>query len=169
MKKNYNSNFVTHFYCVFENLKKENLKCYLFENNITSYIRQDIILSIFKLGNNIDSYINMLNFEKDWFEIIDKNNLVLDESIEAFKQNYLLSNCIFSYIKTTLSEFIQIDDKTLKNTIDSILNKINLYYSGIDGKFSAITFLGYNAIIRNYFKNYKNQDIKVVLKNVITN
>ena len=110
----------------------------------------------------------MLSFENDWFEIIDKNNLILDESIETFKQDYLLSECVFHSIKTTLSEFIKIDDEVLKKAIDTVLNKINFYYSGIDEQFSAITFLGYNVVIRNYFKNYKNQDVKLVLRNVIT-
>ena len=168
LKQIKSGNFVTRFYSVFQKLKNENIEIYLFEKEITSYIRQDIVLSIFKLGSNLDSYVNLLNLGSDWFEMIDKNNLILDESIETFEQNYLLSECVFHSIKTTLSEFIKIDDEALKKAIHTVLNKINFYYSELDEQFSAITFLGYNVVIRNYFKNYKNQDVKVALSNVIT-
>ena len=99
---------------------------------------------------------------------IDKNNLIIDESIETFKQQYLCAETTFNAIKLTLAEFIKVEDEKIKNTINEILDKTKFYYSDLDEQYSAISFLGYNVVIRNYFKDINNKDIKVVLRNVIT-
>ena len=99
---------------------------------------------------------------------IDKNNLIIDESIETFKQKYLYSETTFNAIKLTLAEFIKVEDKKIKNTINEILDKTKFYFSDLDEQYFAISFLGYNVVIRNYFKDINNKDIKVELCNVIT-
>ena len=52
--------------------------------------------------------------------------------------------------------------------IDSIMNKINFYTSDINEQYSALSFLGYNVVIRKYFYEFNNDGIKVSLRNVIT-
>ena len=73
----------------------------------------------------------------------------------------------FNSIKLTLVEFIKVEDETIKNTINEVLDKTKFYYSDLDEQYSALNFLGYNVVIRNYFKDINNKDIKVVQHNVI--
>jgi hypothetical protein len=168
LNKMYNGTFAFRFFNLFNRFITKNLNKYLFDNSISSFIRQDIILSIFHYGNQLDNYIVMFDKDKDWYDPIDKNNLIIDESVETFKQQYLYSETTFNAIKLTLAEFIKVEDEKIKNTINEILDKTKFYYSDLDEQYSAISFLGYNVVIRNYFKDINNKDIKVVLRNVIT-
>ena len=168
LNKMYNSTFAFRFFNLFKRLMTKNLNEYLFDDSIASFIRQDIILSIFHYGKQLDNYIVMFDKDNDWYAPIDKNNLIIDESVETFKQEYLYSETTFNAIKLTLAEFIQVDDEKIKNTINEILDKTKFYYSDLDEQYSGISFLGYNVVIRNYFKDFNDKDIKVVLRNVIT-
>jgi len=168
LEKLNNPKYRLRLYSIFSLLSSKDIKNYLFEGSISSYIKQDIILSIFQLEDNIDKYCPLLCCDDTLFLSIDKNKLIIDESIDTFKENYLFSNCVFNSIKLTLNEFIKVEDETLKKTINDILNKTNFYYCDIDESFSGISFLGYNVVIRSYFNNYKNDDSKVALRNVIT-
>ena len=88
---------------------------------------------------------------------IDKNNLIIDESVETFKQQYLYSETTFNAIKLTLVEFIKVEDEQVKNTNNEVLDKTKFYYSDLDEQYSALNFLGYNVVIRNYFKDINNK------------
>lgn len=155
-------------FSAFKKLKNEDLKSFLFFESISSYIRQDIILSIFDCNENIDIYINMLDMDDNWYFPINKNNLIIDESMEEFRENYLYSKNVFNSIKLTLSQYVKVDEITIKNTIKSVLEKTNFYYSYTNEQFSAFTFLGYNVVIRKYFSDFKTDKIKISLRNVIT-
>ena len=85
-------------------MKDENLKTFFFNNSISSFIRQDTILSVFDLGKNINNYILLLDLDNGWFTPINKNNLIIDESLLEFKEQY------FNSIKFTLAQYIQVDD-----------------------------------------------------------
>ena len=168
LEKLKNSKYRLRLHSIFSTLSSKNIKNYLFDDSISSYIKQDIILSIFQLEDNIDKYYPLLDCDNKFFLPIDKRNLIIDESIDYFKEKYLFSKCVFNSIKLTLTEFIEVEDEILKKAINDILNKTNFYYCDIDESFSGISFLGYNVVIRSYFNNYKNDDSKVALRNVIT-
>ena len=165
----YNSSYNFTYENLFRNLQTKNLNEFLFNNTISSYIRQDIVLSIFDYNDKINSFANILIMNDERYSKIDKNYLIKGESLEYFKKSFLFSNCIMNAIKITLNKFIEnINEEKIKDTIDKLLNKINFYYGDIDNNFSAISFLGYNIVIRSYFNNFKNNKIKTVLRNMIS-
>ena len=164
----YNSIIYSSYNIFFQLLQNKDIKIFLFDNNISSFIRQDIILSIFDYKkNDIDNFIKLFFLDNNCYSKIDKNNLIINESIEDFKKNYLFSNCVLTAIKLTLDKFVNVEIEKIKNTISLLLNKINFYYGNIEENYSAISFLGYNIVIREYFHNFNDDKIKVALRNVL--
>ena len=165
----YSSQISSAYYLLFQNLQSKDIKTFLFNNNVSSFIRQDIILYIFDYDkNNVDNFIKMFFANDNYYTRIDKNNLIINESVEDFKNNYLFSNCVLSAIKLTLDKFVNVEKEIIQDTISLLLNKINCFYGQIDESFSAISFLGYNIVIRAYFHDFNNDKIKVSLRNVLT-
>ena len=153
----------------FNYFKINDLKEILFENKISSYVSQDLLLNCFSSYNLIVDYINIIRMEDELYIKIDKNRLFIDEGIEEFKKNYLYSPVILEAIILTLHNFnSNINESELKQKIDLLLNKTNFYFAPLPQNFSSITFLGYNIVIRDYFYNFKNKNIKVCLRIVIT-
>ncbi len=153
----------------FSFFKTNDLKQTLFFDKIASYVRQDLILNCFSSCDAILDYFNIIRMEDELYTKIDKNKLIIDEGIEEFKNNYLYSPVIMESIILTLQNFVpKIEESDLKSKIELILSKTNFYISCLPQNFSAITFLGNNIVIREYFYNFRNNDIKVCLRNVIT-
>ena len=158
------------YYSFFNFFKTNDLKETLFLDKITSFIRQDLILNCFSSYYFIADYFNIIRMKDKLFRKIDKNKLIRDEGIEEFKNNYLYSSVIMESIILTLKNFVpEIEESDLKSKIELILSKTNFYISYIPQNFSAITFLGNNIVIREYFYKFRNNDIKVCLRNVISN
>ena len=94
--------------------------------------------------------------------------VIRDESLEQFKDKFLYSKCTLNAIQLTLNKFVNnITEERIKDTITQLLGKINFYYGTIEEHFSAISFLGYNIVIRKYFNIFNGNEIKVALRNVI--
>lgn len=164
------SSLQTIYYSLFQNLKTKDINSYLFSQNISTYIRQDIILSAFDYSKKTvkDFVFVIFNMDDNCYSLINNTNLIIDESVDEFKTHYLFSNCVLQSIKLTLSNYISnIDENTIKDAISQLLTKIKFYYANIDENFAAISFLGYNVIIRKYFKDFNDKSIKVALRNVI--
>ncbi len=155
------------YFNIFEHLKNVDIE-FLFAKNISSYIRQDLLLSIFNDINNIESYFNIFSLHKNSYKKIDKKTLLRSEGINEFMNEFLFSNVVFNSIKTTLNKFKTINDLEIKTKIKQALNNITFYYTVLPKKYTAITVLGNNIVIRKYFYIFPDiQKIKVSLKNVI--
>ncbi len=155
------------YFNIFEHLKNVDIE-FLFAKNISSYIRQDLLLSIFNDINNIESYFNIFSLHKNSYKKIDKKTLLRSEGINEFMNQFLFSNVVFNSIKTTLNKFKTINDLEIKTKIKQTLNNITFYYTVLPKKYTAITVLGNNIVIRKYFYIFPDvQKIKVSLKNVI--
>ncbi len=155
------------YFNIFEHLKNVDIE-FLFAKNISSYIRQDLLLSIFNDIKNIQSYFLIFSLHEKCYEKIDKNTLLRSEGINEFMNEFLFSNVVFNSIKATLNKFKTTDDLEIKDKIKQILNNITFYNAPIPNTFSALTVLGNNIVIRNYFYEFPDvQKIKVSLKNVI--
>ena len=121
----YNSIIYSSYNIFFQLLQNKDIKIFLFDNNISSFIRQDIILSIFDYKkNDIDNFIKLFFLDNNCYSKIDKNNLIINESIEDFKKNYLFSNCVLTAIKLTLDKFVNVEienDDRIKVALRNVL------------------------------------------------
>ena len=153
-------------------LYHEDLQDFLFnEQKVSSFIRQDLILNYF---DDIDIFVNLIQIiliDNIWYYKIDPNQLLRNEGLDSFKENFLYSNLILLNIQSTLEniEYDFFEINKIKKSIDFLLPKINFYCCPLPEQYASFNCLGNNIIIRNYFYTFNEvNDIKIPLKIVLS-
>jgi hypothetical protein len=165
LESNYNSIYYNFFktICV-----QKKFNDYLFnKNKISSFIRQDLILTYFDDIKNFENYIPIIYLDDIWYSEINENNLLIDENINDYQKNFLFLPLILSNIEKILLIF-GVNNNEIKDLINSIITKIKFFHCPLPEKLSSLTCLGNNILIRNYFYKFKNNTIKIPLKIIIT-
>jgi hypothetical protein len=165
LKSNYNSIYYNFFKTICEQKKFND---YLFDKNkISSFIRQDLILTYFDDIKNFENYIPIIYLDDIWYSEINENNLLIDENINDYQKNFLFLPLILSNIEKILLIF-GVNNNEIKDLINSIITKIKFFHCPLPEKLSSLTCLGNNILIRNYFYKFNDNTIKIPLKIIIT-
>ena len=172
-----NLNLKKAYFCIaysnfLKSIYQEDLQDYFFnEKKVSSFIRQDLILNYFDDVENFVNLIQIILIDNIWYYKIDPKELLRNEGLDSFKDNFLYSNILLSNIQTTLgnveNEYFEINQ--IKKSIDFLLPKINFYCCPLPEQFASFNCLGNNIIIRNYFYLFNNvTDIKIPLKIILS-
>ncbi len=165
LKSNYNSIYYNFFKTICEQKKFND---YLFDKNkISSFIRQDLILTYFDDIKNFENYIPIIYLDDIWYSEINENNLLIDENINDYQKDFLFLPLILSNIEKILLIF-GVNNNEIKDLINSIITKIKFFHCPLPEKLSSLTCLGNNILIRNYFYKFNDNTIKIPLKIIIT-